>query len=307
VPKKVIVHTKDMLIDAAQHEINGLNCLNKTFKKSSILNDQYVSVRDLLISKTQYNGFSLVKIDFTSGDAKISYLNIDAALEITRTRKEVYKSKNTLLEKLKNIGYIVSVDEEVSKTVIEKVDLTHLINERAKRIEHNIKIKDVQTLQFMLMNDELDSVEQYAYDSYITLQQYVDNDYLTETIIKYSKNKNSIKLARFLRTAELSIMEETSKYKQALSSQFIIGETYDAKDIHKRINRFSEKMGIVNQTIEEKKAVSAFVIMVEHTRNARKGNDAKTVKGFNPLKIPIIKYKSEFPEINEIFANIIGC
>ena len=305
-PQKLKEEKKDKLIEAAQEEINALNCLTKTYNKSSVLKEQIDLVREMIISKTQYNGFRLVKIDFISRDAKISYLNIDAALELTRTRKEVYKSKNTLYKKLMNSGNIITVKEEVSKTDVEKIDLTYLIAERAKYIEHTIKLKDVQLLENLLTNENPDTVETCAYETYIKLQQYVDNDYLIEKIIENTKSKSSTILKNFLKSAQLTILEDTSLYKQALSSQFTIGETYDDNDIHSRINRFYSKMNINDQEIDEKKAVKIFRLMISHTRNPRISNTAKTVKGYNPFNIPIIKYKSEFPDMIETLKNIFG-
>ena len=178
------------------------------------------------MSKTQYNGFSLVKKDFLTGNAKISYLNIDAALELTRTRKEVYKNKNTLCQKLKSIEYKVNKKEILSKTEVEKIDLKHLIDERSKIIERNIKYKDVQFLEDLLQSENLDAFQVCAYETYTALQQYIDKDYLIDMIIKYSKSKNITCLKNFLKSAQLCILEETTNYKQALCSQFIIGETY---------------------------------------------------------------------------------
>jgi hypothetical protein len=306
VPQKIVEVTKDDLIEAAQYEIDALNCINKTYEKSSVLHDQIIQIRELIMTKTHYNGFSLVKLGFNSRNPKISYLNIDAALELTRVRKEVYKRKDTLSKKLKSIGNIVTVSELYSKTEIEKTDLTYLIEKRIKNIESNISFKDVQHLETILMEGNPDYFERYAYETYITLQQYVKSDYLIENIIKYSKSGNISKLKNFLKSAEISILEENSSYKQALSSQFIIGETYNHEEIHNGIKRFLMKMGMNDSNVDEKKAVKIFRLMVSHTRNSRISKTAKTVKGFNPLNIPIVKYKSEFPDVNETLANIVG-
>ena len=306
VPQKTEEQSKEELIEAAQKEIDALNCLTKTYKNSSILNRQINLIRDLLMSKTQYNGFSLVKKDFLTGNAKISYLNIDAALELTRTRKEVYKNKNTLCQKLKSIEYKVNKKEILSKTEVEKIDLKHLIDERSKIIERNIKYKDVQFLEDLLQSENLDAFQVCAYETYTALQQYIDKDYLIDMIIKYSKSKNITCLKNFLKSAQLCILEETTNYKQALCSQFIIGETYDNNQIHTRIKRFFMKIGLSDLNIDEQKAVKYFRLMISHTRNHRISKTAKTVKGYNPLDLPIVKYQSEFPNILERLKNLFG-
>lgn len=306
VSQKLSEVTKKDLIEAAQYEIDALNCINKTFEKSTVLNDQINQIRELIISKTHYNGFSLVKIDLSANRIKISYLNIDAALELARVRKEVYKGKSTLSKKLQSIGYIVTVNEVNSITDVEKVDLTHLVEARAKIIETNIKYKDVQFLESILMDENPDYVEKCAYDTYISLQQYVEHDYLIENILKHCNSRNIAGLKNFLKSAQLSILEDASSYKQALSSQFTVGETYDDKEIHTAINRFLQKIGLGYLKPEEKKAVKMFRTMVSHTRNPRISKTAKTVKGYNPLNIPIVKFKSEFPDMDELFRNITG-
>ena len=66
------------------------------------------------------------------------------------------------------------------------------------------------------------------------------------------------------------------------------------------------KIGLSDLNIDEQKAVKYFRLMISHTRNHRISKTAKTVKGYNPLDLPIVKYQSEFPNILERLKNLFG-
>ena len=59
---------------------------------------------------------SFTKISQLKQNFEISYLNIDAILELNRIKNEVYNEKNKLYEKLSMQGNIVDVGNHESRT-----------------------------------------------------------------------------------------------------------------------------------------------------------------------------------------------
>lgn len=305
-PQKLQKISKARILKAAQLEIDSLNCINNTFKKSSILKKQVISIRELIVGKTNFLGFNLVKFNYKTSIASISYLNIDAVIELLRIQNEVYNEKTTLAKKLNSIGYVVTEKNEDSTTVLTKKELKIDKKKLIGYIESSLVTKDPQFIQKTLNEDNLSEFEQITYNGFIALLQYVDSDYLIEKLLELVDNKTTYKLRKFIKTAELVILEDKSLFKQALMSQFTVGETYDIDQITEKISRMLEKLGISIDELDDRVALKVFNRFVEHTRNHRKGTTAKTIKGFNPQNLPIIKFKSEFPDADETFQNIFG-
>jgi hypothetical protein len=292
----------DDLIDSAKMEIKGLECLASAYRKNKNLSSQIDDVRNLVISKTNNFGFNLVKNN--NNEPEISYLNIDALLELNRIKNEVFKDQRTLYDKLIDQGNFVTEYFSTSKTKVEKIENKAYVIAREDRIINTLdnwsKYSAIDNI-----TSAKDSIEKLVYESFNKLSNYVENDSLKKQLIKLSSNRKRTLLEKFVYCAKLTIMEDNSLYKQALKSQFEIGEYYTNAEIHKRINQVLIKCGTGLTTPNEMKSVSLFNLFVKSTRNNKRSGNPKLVKNFNPKGIKQINTKSEFPEMKEVLSEMI--
>ncbi|MBP9847875.1 MAG: hypothetical protein KBC58_00395 [Flavobacterium sp.] len=294
---------KEDLIEAAKIEIKSLECISLNFKNSSILTGQIDEIRKLIVANTTKDNLNLVKKN-SNGLYEISYLNIDAILELNRIKNEVYNEKNKLYEKLSMQGNVVNEKNIESRTKISKTENNSDNEAREERIKKNLddwkKNKAID-----LISSTTDQKEKLIYDVYLSLFEYIDNDFLKEKMIEFSSKRTNILLKQFKSKATLTISDETSNYKQALMSQFTVGSYYSNDEIHDKINKVLMKMG-TGITVDSKKSINLFNQFVGSTRQGKKHGYKKLVKNFNPEGIIITKYSKEFISYEDLFKDIMS-
>lgn len=302
--QKKIIFNKDKLIEAAKLEIKGLTCLSEAYGKSSYLEEQVFDVKELVIKKTNNFGFNLVKLN-DNLDPEISYLNIDALLELNRIQNEVFRNKNTLYNKLISQGNIVTEKISKSTTKVDKIDNKDYIIAREERIKKTLTSWSKHAAENYIFSAK-DNIEKIVYESFHLLSNYIDKDYLLEQFTKLSSNRKSTLLVKFVYCAKLSIMEDGSLFKQALKSQFEIGVHYTNEEIHKRVNNLLFKINARLKSPDEKTSIKIFNLFVKATRNNKRAGKPKLVKSYNPKNFPIISTKKEFPELDDMFKLLFG-
>ncbi len=300
--QKKIIFNKDKLIDAAKFQIKGLTCLSESYGKSSYLEDQVLNVKELVVKKTNNFGFNLVKLN-ENLDPEISYLNIDALLELNRIQNEVFQNKNTLFHKLTSQGNTVFETISKSITKVDKIENKAYILAREERIFKNLNSWSKFNAVDRIFSAK-DNTEMLVYKSFNDLLNYIDKTYLIEHLTKLSSNRKSTLLKKFVCCAKLSIMENSSLYKQALISQFEIGVHYTNEEIHKRVNNLLFKINARLKSPDEKTSIKIFNLFVKATRNNKRAGKPKLVKSYNPKNIPITNTKKEFPEIEDLFKEL---
>ena len=98
-----INHSKEELIDAAKQEIKSLECINHNYENNLVLREKMLEMRKDLIAITGFNNFNFVKE--TSGELKVSYLNIDAYIEHIRVKRELYNNLDDLYNCFVKLGF----------------------------------------------------------------------------------------------------------------------------------------------------------------------------------------------------------
>lgn len=294
---------KEDLIEAAKLEIKSLECISMNFKNSTILIDQIEKIREAVVANTKKDNLNLVKQNL-KGEYEISYLNIDAILELNRIKNEVYNDKKRLHEKLSMQGNIVHEENHESKTKVTTTENNEDSLAREERVKKNLNDwKKSNAID--LISSTTDQKEKQIYDVYLSLFEYIDNDFLKEKMIEFSSKRTNILLKQFKSKATLTISDETSNYKQALMSQFTVGSYYSNDEIHDKINKVLMKMG-TGITVDSKKSINLFNQFVGSTRQGKKHGYKKLVKNFNPEGIIITKYSKEFISYEDLFKDIMS-
>ena len=294
---------KEDLIEAAKIEIKALECLTLNYKNSSILINQIDTIIELVVSNTKKDNMNLVKMNM-KGEYEISYLNIDAVIELNRIKNEVYEKENTLYEKLITQGNTVNIKTYESRTKINTIVINSDNIEREERVKKNLDEWSTHTAINLILSTT-DQTEKLIYETFNSLSDYVDNKYLKEKLIEFSSKRTSILLKQFKLKASLTISDETSNYKQSLMSQFKIGSYYSNDEIHEKINNILMKMG-TGKSVDLKKSINLFNQFVSATRQGKKHSYKKLVKNFNPQGIIITKNSKEFISEKEIIEKIMS-
>jgi hypothetical protein len=300
--QKKMIFKKDELIEAAKLEIKGLTCLSEAYGKSSYLKEQVFDVKELVIKKTNNFGFNLVKM-IEKSDPEISYLNVDALLELNRIQNEVFRNKNTLYNKLISQGNVVTVNISKSTTKVDNIDNKDYIIAREERIKKTLTSWSKHAAVDYISSAK-DNIEKFVYESFNLLSNYIDKDYLIEQFTKLSSNRKSTLLLKFVYCAKLSIMEDGSLFKLALKSQFEIGVHYTNEEIHKRVNNLLFKINAKLESPDEKRSIRIFNLFIKATRNNKRTGKPKLVKNYNPQDFPIIRTRKEFPEFNDLLKEL---
>jgi hypothetical protein len=300
--QKRMIFKKDELIEAAKLEIKGLTCLSEAYGKSSYLEEQVFDVKELVIKKTNNFGFNLVKLN-EKLDPEISYLNVDALLELNRIQNEVFRNKNTLYNKLISQGNVVAEKISKSTTKVDKIDNKDYIIAREERIKKTLTSWSKHA-EVDYISSAKDNIEKFVYESFSLLSNYIDKDYLIEQFTKLSSNRKSTLLLKFVYCAKLSIMEDGSLFKLALKSQFEIGVHYTNEEIHKRVNNLLFKINAKLESPDEKRSIRIFNLFIKATRNNKRTGKPKLVKNYNPQDFPIIRTRKEFPEFNDLLKEL---
>lgn len=174
---------KEDLIEAAKIEIKTLDCIELNFKNSPLLIDKINEVRELVVTNTKTDYFNLVKKNMRD-EYEVSYLNIDAVLELNRIKNEVFEKENTLFDKLTVQGNNVKSITHESFTKIDTIDIGDDIIAREERIKKNLDEWSTQPL-FNLITSTSDKKEQLIYTTYNDLYEYIDNDYLKKNSLNF--------------------------------------------------------------------------------------------------------------------------
>ena len=294
---------KEDLIEAAKLEIKSLECISMNFKNSTILVDQIEKIREAVVANTKKDNLNLVKQNL-KGEYEISYLNIDAILELNRIKNEVYNDKKRLHEKLSMQGNIVHEENHESRTKITTTENNEDSLAREERVKKNLNDWK-KSNAINLISSTTDLKEKQIYNVYLSLFEYIDNDYLKEKMIEFSSKRTNSLLKQFRLKASLVILVENSNYKQALKSQFEIGSYYSNDEIHDRINKVLIKMG-TGMSVDSKKSIYLFNQFVGSTRQGKKHGYKKLIKNFNPDGIIVTNYSKEFITYRDLFKDIMS-
>ena len=225
ITKKIPVKRKDELIQAANKEIEGLNCIYNKYSNHVLLKEKALELRSLLIKASGFSGFNFVK-ENSEGKNDISYLSIDAFLENQRAKSKVFRNRNYLNRFFKSEGYSTKYAIVNSTLMIENQD------------ENKIKNEHIDTISFLKTNPDIARINEF----------------------KIKKNGLSVKLCDFYLKASLTLnrkdilkrLEKCDTKKKVFDLDRAFQVFMDGSlDFNKRNILFDFPIGKVFETTEE--------------------------------------------------------
>lgn len=298
---KIVEVSKEELLEAAQVQLDSIKCIERQYNKSRILKEIFLQVTDSLINSLEKNGYQYVRINPNTNQAEISYLNIDASLELNRTRFELYKNYTALTFKLQEQGHTVNFifsqnEEEVDKLDVEKQD-------RISKIESMIgllrEVKSERDLYQLEGLKGLDSLQKKILNNFKELYGHIDSEQILDMISKVSQKRDSRELNRLIWSAIYSIMADDHIYKGRIEKYFKIGARYSPEEILKRMNLAHMEANINTQFKTNRSAVN----YLKRIFMCKRYNDSTyCLISNNPYEFKISKFKTE--NINYILQEI---
>lgn len=289
-------HTTQELIEAAGEELRSLECLNRHYKKSKILEVILKDVNDKFLKVLDANHAQFIYRDRT-GKFKISYLNIDAKLELFRVRENLYTNPKSLLNKLQEDGHIVNIVKLHSTIKVSNANVSQ--NTRNQEIRDIIeKLKGVKNklellvLQKSTISGKLSIFQKAIVEDFSRLYGFLEQiDVLNKMEECLIDKRDSRKYNSFIFSAYIQTLPKGHIIIDRLKYYFGIGKKYTPADILVRVNLFLAETGNNHKVETERRATK----ILNSLRSTYRKKDKTTgfiyyhIRNWNPFSIKVLK------------------
>jgi hypothetical protein len=292
--------TETDLFELAETQLKILNCLKSHLSSSTIFNEHNASIQEHLLDsdKLKLYGFDLLT-KTQGGDYEISYLAIDAILELQNNVFNVYQKKELLADRLRKDGHTVNEDGIVSSIsfgasssrLTKKNRITSLKDKLLQIKDHDPYLGYDKTIK-VIGTSELEKQALYLFAEY---SEYLNKEQLIEKIIKESE-RGGISGLKNLNIRFILALVEKHPLAQAIDSQFKVGETYTTKEKHDNLKFAYQQSKLNTETYNEQKQSQLLNTLFEFKGN-RNANVAKGKKKGDKL---VAKKKFEIDIVKPI-------
>ena len=287
-----VLPDKESLIEAAQTQINSLVCIEKHYSKNPILKRMHSIICDQIMKTLESQDSRFIKK--VKSSYSISYLNIDAYLENSKTRFELFKEDSLLFDKLQSQQHLVSLQSLSSKTLVPTIDVDTI--DRKAKLQEIINVlrlnPNEDRLQIILNEGDLEDFQKKIVGYYRELYRYIDSDDLLDKIEEATDSRDSRKLNNLVLSARFSIMASGDSYKRDMNHYFSLGIKLTTDGILKRVNTVLLENNIPISLDTETKAVKFIKTHFKLSSKNRK-DGTFTIKDKNPYEFKITKEMKE--------------
>ena len=296
-------------IAAAKEQVESHNCMKRHYSKNPLLKMFINDINEQFLKVLEANELKLIRKD-EKGDFKISYLNIDAALESIRVRKQLYLNSAALSNELIKSGEIVKHKILHSNTVVQDKKVS--IQERDAQVEEIIE-------RLRTVNSSFEIEEEISSGAYFGIQEKIAEDFCK--IIGFLETDSTLDLLkdniigkrdlreynRIIKSALFHIAPKTQLTVSRFDIQFPIKGKYTADEILSRVNlALSESQipKVIKTTASAIRLLKTFYLTYRK-RDMKTKTDYIGVKSKNPYGFNIMKTKKSMDE-NTMFAVIMS-
>lgn len=301
--------TKEEFLAAANDQVESHNCMKRHYSKNPLLKMFLNDINEQFLKVLETNELKLIRKD-ENGDFKISYLNIDAALEGIRVRKKLYLKPNDLSNALTQNGEKVKHNKLYSTTIVKDKKIS--IQERDIQVEQIID-------RLRTANSNLEIEAEIASGIYTNIQEKIAEDFckingFLETNSTLDLMKDAIIGKRDMRTfnrlmnsAIFYISPKTHLTVSRFNIQFPIKGKYTPAEILIRLNTALAESQIPKKITTEASAMQMLntFYVTYRKRDHKTKKDYVTITDKNPYKFNILKTKKAVDE-NSLFNVIMS-
>lgn len=288
------------LENEAKIQLRSLDCIHNNFKSSKLLKGIITDFYKSLIESSRIEGFNLIKTEESNSSNKISYLSIDAILELSNSKRTIYNTKNGLAKKLRKLGHEITETEESPETWIgnkpnnsEKLKITELgdFKKAVDGLYSSDQLKD-------FLKDKEKARLHKVFEILIKYGEFVDPKQLKELLIEKANNSKSLK--NLEKSLDSITLDENSFFRKSLRTHFELEKEMTEDMIHEASRNLLTTMSILYQD-NERKIKEHINCWVELKRKPSKLGHKYVVKGYNPMKINVLKFRTDNQKVNSLY------
>jgi len=292
--------TEDDFILAAKEQAESHNCMNRHYNKNHLLRIFIKEINEQFLKVLEVNELKLIRKD-EKGNFKISYLNIDAALESIRVIKQLYLKSNDLASALIINGDIVNHKLLHSKTIIQ--DKKNAMHERDNQVNEIVEyLKSVNSpdeINSEILNGTYSNLQIKISEDFIKLLGYLKSESTLDLIKKSIIGKKDLReYNRLINSAMFNIASTSQLTVSRFNIHFPVKSKINTKKIIIRINNALAE----SQIFKEIKTTKSAMRLLNTFYSTYRKRDPKTqidyviIKAINPYNLDIIKKKKNIDE-----------
>lgn len=289
--------TKDELINTATLEITALNCIEQNYSSNYILKNNLKQVRELIIANTKVGNYQLVRQDIDQKTV-ISFLNIDASLEMDRVIKSLCATKDMLPDYLFNEGHNITRTEHWPTAIVKENSDINIVRqqENQQMIDEIRSSTDREEIEDLLSKPDITELQKLIVNTYLAHMYFVDKVELLNKIEASSMTRD----VRMLNNTRLEIMFCTLSpdniYKQNVYRFLKPGESYTPAQLLIQWNKIMEGANLHTRLTNERTATKLTNLHFKVTRTKVGTHIIK-----QPLQsITVLKPRAEDPSFKNL-------
>lgn len=287
-------------IAAANEQVNSHNCMKKHYSKNPLLKLFINDINEQFLKVLEENELKLIRKD-ESGDFKISYLNIDAALESIRVRKQLYQNPNDLSNQLQNNGEMVIHTIVNSSTVVQdkKISIQERDRQAVEIIDVLKKASNEEDIQLEISSSRYTIFQEKIAKDYSMLIGFLEADSTLDLMKNLIIGKKDLReYNRMINSAIFYTFSDTHLTVNRFNIQFPLGIKYKQIETVARVNLALNESQVKIELKTQRSAVRLLrtFFVISRNRDKKTGIDFLHIKGKNPYNFKILKTKKNAPD-----------
>jgi hypothetical protein len=301
--------TEAEFLAAAKDQVESHNCMKRNYSKNPLLKMFLNDINEQFLKVLESNELKLIRKD-ENGDFHISYLNIDAALEGIRVRKQLYLKANDLSDALVKNGEKVKHKLLHSNTVVQDKKIS--IQERDTQVDEII-----ERLKTAGSNFEIEA--EIASGAYTSIQEKIAEDFCkvtgfleTDTTLDLMRDniigkRDLREYNRIINSALFHILPKKHLHVNRFDVQFPIKGRYTTDEILIRVNNALAESQIPKVIKTQTSAIRLLNTFYKtyRKRDKKTNIDYVTINGKNPYGFNILKTRKSLDD-NSLFSVIMS-
>jgi hypothetical protein len=296
--KEDIVLTKEICLSAAETEIQVLKCIKRQFADNFLLQNNYQKISNLILDSLEYEGKKYLR-NTNTDNPKISYFNIDAAIENSYVLHHLYQEPLTLYNVLQSAGHSVTKTHDIQYRTIESVNIDQV--DRVNRINEILDIligidSEDQLGELELRRREFSDIQLKLLDFFKKMIGYIEKENFINTLRETAVLKDSRRLNNYILSATFLTDASGELFKSRVERYFQVNQKYSDADLANLWKAIFTETNILRREFSHVSAVRL-------TKVFFKLKSSRTTKLFtilrtNPYDINVIKVKEEADAIS---------
>ena len=305
-------YTQDYLLRCAKKGLKALNCIKHVYEDDAASGELMTTVRKAASNGLKIGSFRLVREK--GKDYQIAYFNIDSLLLDYHTKKDMYQSKDLILEQIKEGYNIVKIKEDYPTKSEEQTKADVVKEKQQIRLVQEIKdaLKELEQDKPNLRELKKDAtkIQKRIYSQYERLYKFLKKEdilkWLEELNLDKEKNKPQRDRRAFNRFYQAVIFEslvDKHLFKRQLNKMFSVNSTHTKEVVLLKMNNIYARADIgipeIRTDVEAVRMLNCYF----KVRRIDKGKSHKII-GTNPRELEVTTRLGKGLDANDMFNGL---